>query len=55
MCLQVFDSTPAARDGTLESGDELVGINGVNVKVRRRRRRIGASLGRGRLKWMWRR
>merc|ERR1719158_1924700 len=30
--VQVFDNTPAARDGTLESGDELVGINGTNVK-----------------------
>lgn len=30
--VQVFDNTPAAKDGTLESGDELVGVNGVNVK-----------------------
>jgi len=30
----VFDNTPAARDGTLESGDEIVGVNGTNVKVR---------------------
>lgn len=29
---QVFDNTPAAKDGTLESGDELVGINDTNVK-----------------------
>ena len=32
-CEQVFDNTPAAKDGTLESGDELVGVNGTNVKV----------------------
>ena len=31
--LQVFDNTPAAKEGTLESGDELVGINDTNVKV----------------------
>jgi len=30
--VQVFDNTPAAKDGTLESGDELVGVNGTNVK-----------------------
>jgi predicted metalloprotease with PDZ domain len=30
--LQVFDNTPAARDGTLQSGDELVGVNGASVK-----------------------
>jgi len=30
--VQVFDNTPAAKDGTLESGDELVGINDTNVK-----------------------
>lgn len=30
--VQVFDNTPAAKDGTLESGDEIVGVNGTNVK-----------------------
>ena len=30
---KVFDNTPAAKDGTLESGDEIVGVNGTNVKV----------------------
>lgn len=30
--MQVFDNTPAAKDGTLESGDELVGVNGQSVK-----------------------
>ena len=35
--VQVFDNTPASRDGTLEAGDELVGVNGANVKVRRER------------------
>ena len=32
--VQVFDNTPAAKDATLEAGDELVGVNGANVKVR---------------------
>uniref|UniRef100_A0A1B6CB83 PRKCA-binding protein n=2 Tax=Clastoptera arizonana TaxID=38151 RepID=A0A1B6CB83_9HEMI len=30
--VQVFDNTPAAKDGTLQSGDELVGVNGNSVK-----------------------
>ncbi|XP_052749488.1 PRKCA-binding protein isoform X4 [Galleria mellonella] len=30
--VQIFDNTPAARDGTLQSGDELVGVNGQSVK-----------------------
>jgi C-terminal processing protease CtpA/Prc len=30
--MQVFDNTPAARDGTLQSGDELLGVNGASVK-----------------------
>lgn len=30
--VQIFDNTPAAKDGTLESGDEIVGVNGTNVK-----------------------
>ncbi|XP_022195367.2 PRKCA-binding protein isoform X4 [Nilaparvata lugens] len=30
--VQVFDNTPAAKEGTLESGDELVGVNGASVK-----------------------
>ncbi|XP_049956675.1 PRKCA-binding protein isoform X1 [Schistocerca serialis cubense] len=30
--VQVFDNTPAAKDGTLQSGDELVGVNGQSVK-----------------------
>lgn len=32
--VQVFDNTPAAKDGTLAAGDELVGVNGVSVKGR---------------------
>ena len=32
LSLKVFDNTPAAREGTLEAGDELVGVNGVTVK-----------------------
>lgn len=30
--VQVFDGTPAALEGSLESGDELLGINGQSVK-----------------------
>lgn len=30
--VQVFDNTAASRDGTLQSGDEITGVNGVNVK-----------------------
>lgn len=30
--VQVFDGTPAAKEGTLQSGDELLGVNGVTVK-----------------------
>ncbi|GLG95766.1 PRKCA-binding protein [Gryllus bimaculatus] len=30
--VQVFDNTPAAKEGTLQSGDELVGVNGASVK-----------------------
>ncbi|GBP45305.1 PRKCA-binding protein [Eumeta japonica] len=30
--VQIFDNTPAARDGTLQSGDELVGVGGTSVK-----------------------
>ena len=30
--VQVFDNTPAAKDKTLEAGDELVGINGQSIK-----------------------
>lgn len=30
--VQVFDGTPAAREGTLEAGDEIVSVNGTNVK-----------------------
>ncbi|CAG0884172.1 unnamed protein product [Darwinula stevensoni] len=30
--VQVFDDTPAGKDGTLESGDEIVGVNNKNVK-----------------------
>ena len=33
--MEVFDNTPAGKDATLEAGDELVGINGTIVKVRR--------------------
>lgn len=29
---QVFDGTPASNEGTLQSGDELLGVNGVSVK-----------------------
>ncbi|CAH1105320.1 unnamed protein product [Psylliodes chrysocephalus] len=30
--VQIFDNTAAARDGTLQSGDELVSVNGQSVK-----------------------
>lgn len=30
--VQIFDNTPAAKEGTLASGDELVGVNGQSVK-----------------------
>lgn len=30
----MFDNTPAAKEGTLQSGDELVAINGTTVKGR---------------------
>lgn len=32
--VQVFDNTPAARDGSLQSGDEIVGVGGTTVKGR---------------------
>ncbi|XP_022252522.1 PRKCA-binding protein-like isoform X2 [Limulus polyphemus] len=32
--VQVFDNTPAAKDGTIQSGDEIVGVNGTSVKGR---------------------
>uniref|UniRef100_T1JMF9 PRKCA-binding protein n=1 Tax=Strigamia maritima TaxID=126957 RepID=T1JMF9_STRMM len=32
--VQVFDNTPAAKDGTLQSGDELVGVGSNSVKGR---------------------
>lgn len=30
--VQVFDNTPASKEGTLQSGDEIVGVNGTLVK-----------------------
>lgn len=30
--VQVFDNTPASRDGTIQAGDEITGIGGVRVK-----------------------
>ncbi|XP_071948783.1 PRKCA-binding protein-like isoform X3 [Antedon mediterranea] len=32
--VQVFDNTPASKDGTLAAGDEIVGVNGKSVKGR---------------------
>ncbi|XP_037094073.1 PRKCA-binding protein-like [Pollicipes pollicipes] len=32
--VQVFDNTPAGRDGTLQSGDEIVRVDGTSVKGR---------------------
>nr|CAG4644798.1 EOG090X06GA [Leptodora kindtii] len=30
--VQIFDNTAASRDGTLQSGDEIIGVEGVTVK-----------------------
>jgi len=30
--VQVFDNTPASKDGILEAGDEIVAVNGTNVR-----------------------
>ncbi len=30
--VQVFDNTPASRDGTIQAGDEITGVGGVSVK-----------------------
>lgn len=30
--VQIFDNTPAALEGTLQSGDELCSVNGTSVK-----------------------
>nr|CAG4649337.1 EOG090X06GA [Scapholeberis mucronata] len=30
--VQIFDNTPASRDGTLQSGDEIIGVDNVPVK-----------------------
>lgn len=32
--VQVFDNTPASKDGTLEAGDEITAVNGTSVKGR---------------------
>lgn len=32
--VQIFDNTPAAKEGTLASGDEIVGVNGQPVKAK---------------------
>ena len=32
MSLQIFDNTPASKDGTLQSGDEIIGVDNVSVK-----------------------
>ena len=52
--VQVFDNTPAAKDATLEAGDELVGVNGANVKVGRDEY-VGfkVTATRVRPKWRW--
>ncbi len=34
MALKVFDNTPASHDGTLQSGDEIVSVNGRPCKGR---------------------
>ena len=30
--VQVFDNTPAAKEGTLQAGDEIVGVNGKSMR-----------------------
>ena len=30
--VKIFDNTPASRDGTLQSGDEIIGVDNVSVK-----------------------
>ena len=30
--VQVFDNTPAAKDGTLQAGDEITGVNGKSMR-----------------------
>ncbi|CAH8636887.1 unnamed protein product [Schistosoma guineensis] len=30
--VQIFDSTPASEDGSLQAGDEITGVNGISVK-----------------------
>lgn len=30
--VQIFDNTPAAKDGTLQSGDEITAVNNQSVK-----------------------
>lgn len=30
--VQVFDNTPAAKDATLQAGDEIVGVNGKSLR-----------------------
>lgn len=30
--VQVFDNTPASRDGSLAAGDEIIGVNNKSVK-----------------------
>ena len=32
--VQVFDNTPASKEGSLAAGDEIVGVNGQSVKGR---------------------
>ena len=32
--VQVFDNTPAVRDGSMAAGDEIVGVGGKSVKGR---------------------
>lgn len=30
--MQIFDNTPAAKEGTLQAGDEIIGVDNVSVK-----------------------
>ncbi|WAQ97201.1 PICK1-like protein [Mya arenaria] len=43
--VQIFDNTPAAKEATLQSGDELVGVNGQSMKVlKKAKHRVVESL-----------
>lgn len=56
---QVFDNTPASKEGTLQSGDEIIGVDNVSVKGKTKSevaKMIQASQGFVSIivtKWLW--